>query len=50
MTDHGSNPRLERAREVKKMVTGVAKELVREKAETLLEGKGSRDVFSLLSR
>ncbi|KAI9568845.1 cytochrome P450 [Boletus coccyginus] len=48
VTDHGPGPRLERAREVKKMATEVAKEMVREKAETLLEGKGSRDVFSLL--
>jgi len=50
MTDHGPGTRLERAREVKKMATEVAKEMVREKAETLLEGKGSRDVFSLLGR
>ena len=50
MTDHGPNPRLERAREVKKLATEVAKEMVQEKAETLLEGKGNRDVFSLLGR
>ncbi|KAF8141145.1 cytochrome P450 [Boletus edulis] len=48
MTDHGSNSRLERAREVKKMVTEVGKKMVQERAETLLEGKGNRDVFSLL--
>ena len=50
MTDHGSNPRLERARETKRAATEAAKELLREKAETLLAGKGSRDVFSLLGR
>ncbi|KAG6382002.1 cytochrome P450 [Boletus reticuloceps] len=33
---------------MKKMVTEVGKKMVQEKAETLLEGKGSRDVFSLL--
>ena len=50
MIDNGKNPRLERAREVKRVATEVAKELLREKAETLLAGKGSRDVFSLLGR
>ena len=50
MTDHGSTPRLERAREVKRAVTEVARELVHEKAETLLAGKGTRDIFSLLGR
>jgi len=48
MADHGSNPRLKRVRETKKMAMKVAKEMVEEKAETLLEGKGSRDIFSLL--
>lgn len=48
--DHGSNPRLKRAREAKKVVTEVAKEMVREKTETLLAGEGGRDIFSLLGR
>ncbi|KAH0828958.1 cytochrome P450 [Lanmaoa asiatica] len=48
MTDHASNPRLERAREMKKMATEVAKEMVREKSESLLAGNGKRDIFSLL--
>lgn len=50
MADYGSNPRLKRAREGKKAVTEVAKELVREKTETLLAGEGGRDIFSLLGR
>ncbi|KAG8220520.1 cytochrome P450 [Butyriboletus roseoflavus] len=48
VADHGSNPRLKRAREAKKAVTEVAKEMVREKTETLLAGEGGRDIFSLL--
>jgi len=48
LTEHGSNPRLERARKLKKVVTEVAREIVQEKAETLLTGKGSRDIFSPL--
>lgn len=30
------------------MVTNVAKELVREKADALLQGKGNTDIFTLL--
>ena len=30
------------------MVNNVAKELVREKADALLQGKGNKDIFSLL--
>ena len=48
MADNGPSPRLARARDVKIMVTSVAKELVREKADALLQGKGNRDIFSLL--
>jgi len=48
LTEHGSNPRLERARKLKKVVTEVAREMVQEKAEALLAGKGNRDIFSLL--
>lgn len=50
MADNVANPRLERARDVKRMATEVARELVREKAESLLAGKESRDIFSLLGR
>ena len=50
MVNHGSNHRLKRARELKRVTTSVAKELVREKAESLLAGKGRRDIFSLLGR
>ncbi|KAI9573309.1 cytochrome P450 [Boletus coccyginus] len=48
MLDNGSHPRLARARDTKIAVTSVAKELVREKADALLQGKGNRDVFTLL--
>ena len=48
MVDNGPSPRLERARDVKIMVTKIAKELVREKADALLQGKGNQDIFSLL--
>src|SRR5882757_4772695 len=42
------NPLLMRMREVSGAATVVAKQMVEEKAEMLLQGKGSRDVFSLL--
>jgi len=32
------------------MATSVAKQMVQNKSEMLLQGKGSRDVFSLLGR
>ena len=48
MADNGRSARLERARDVKTMVTGFAEELVREKADALLQGKGNRDIFTLL--
>jgi len=48
MLNNGSHPRLARARDAKITVTSVAEELVREKADALLQGKGSRDVFTLL--
>ncbi|KAG1751043.1 cytochrome P450 [Suillus lakei] len=44
----GKNPRIARMRETGNIATSVAKELVQDKAEMLLQGKGSRDVFSLL--
>ena len=46
--DTGNSPRLVRLREAGSVVTSVAKQLVEEKAEMLLQGKGSRDIFSLL--
>jgi len=48
LSDHASDPRLERAREVKRTTTKVVREMVQEKAENLLAGKGNRDLFSLL--
>ncbi|OJA18401.1 hypothetical protein AZE42_06398 [Rhizopogon vesiculosus] len=42
------NPRIVRMREVGSLATSVARQMVKEKAEVLLQGKGSRDVFSLL--
>ena len=48
MVDHGSSPRLARARDVKTMVTSFAKELVQEKADALLQGRGSLDILTLL--
>ncbi|EGO00621.1 hypothetical protein SERLA73DRAFT_178475 [Serpula lacrymans var. lacrymans S7.3] len=46
--DHGSSPRIVRMRDMQSVATGVAKDLVKEKAETLLQGKNNRDVFGLL--
>ncbi|KAG9312341.1 cytochrome P450 [Chiua virens] len=48
ITDHSPHPRLVRARNAKIMVTEVARQLVREKADALLQGKGNRDIFTLL--
>jgi len=48
LTDISKNPRLMRLREVSSVATSVAKQMVQEKAEMLLQGEGSRDVFSLL--
>jgi hypothetical protein len=42
------NPRITRLRETGEIATSVAKEMVKDKAEMLMQGKGSRDVFSLL--
>ena len=38
-----------RMRELGITATSVAKQMVKDKAEMLLQGKGNRDVFSLLS-
>ena len=48
MANNLPSPRLARARDMKIMVTSVANELVREKAGALLQGKGNRDMFTLL--
>ncbi|KAJ8592655.1 cytochrome P450 [Rhizopogon salebrosus TDB-379] len=42
------NPRLARLRETGRIARSVAKQMVEDKAEMLIQGKGSRDVFSLL--
>lgn len=44
----GNSPRIARMRDTGDIATSVAKQLVNDKAEVLLQGKGSRDVFSLL--
>ncbi|OAX39240.1 cytochrome P450 [Rhizopogon vinicolor AM-OR11-026] len=46
--NNGKNPRVVRMRETGIIATSVAKQMVEDKAEMLLQGKGSRDVFSLL--
>ncbi|KAF9235249.1 cytochrome P450 [Melanogaster broomeanus] len=48
LAKYSSNPRFERIRELEKVGTKVAKEMVREKAESLLRKQGENDVFSLL--
>ncbi|KAF8131862.1 cytochrome P450 [Boletus edulis] len=48
LLENGSNTRLVRARDVRTTVTSIAKELVREKADTLLQGRGNTDIFTLL--
>jgi hypothetical protein len=42
------NPRIARLRETGSIARSVAKQMVKDKAEMLMQGKGSRDVFSLL--
>ncbi|OAX38351.1 cytochrome P450 [Rhizopogon vinicolor AM-OR11-026] len=46
--ESSKNSRIVRMIEVRGLATSVAKQLVKDKAEMLLQGKGSRDVFSLL--
>ncbi|KAG1737832.1 cytochrome P450 [Suillus paluster] len=46
--DTSKNPRFVRMREASSVATSVAKQMVKDKAEMLLHGKGSRDIFSLL--
>ncbi|KAI6029284.1 cytochrome P450 [Pisolithus microcarpus] len=45
---HTPNHRAARLREVNDVATATAKTMVTEKAESLLQGKGSRDIFTLL--
>lgn len=48
IVENGPGPRIARARDVKTVVTGFAKELVQEKSDALLQGRGNKDIFSLL--
>lgn len=45
---HSSNRRIVRIRETRAVATAIAESMVKEKAEFLLQGKGSRDIFTLL--
>ncbi|KAI5995261.1 cytochrome P450 [Pisolithus orientalis] len=45
---HSSNRRVVRIRETRKVATAIAESMVKEKAEFLLQGKGGRDIFTLL--
>ena len=46
--DHQTSPALVKSSECEHLTLKVAKELVDTKAEALKQGKGSKDVFSLL--
>jgi hypothetical protein len=48
LTDYMPSHKLHHARTTAKLATGVAKNLVDAKAEALLNGKGNRDIMSLL--
>ncbi|KAF9462391.1 cytochrome P450 [Collybia nuda] len=48
MTDYMPSNKLHHARTTAKIATGVAKTLVDSKSEALLQGKGNRDIMSLL--
>jgi len=48
LADRSKNPRMVRMHEVGGLITSVAKDMIESKAEMLLQGKGNRDVFSLL--
>ncbi|KIO10415.1 hypothetical protein M404DRAFT_129975 [Pisolithus tinctorius Marx 270] len=45
---HSTDDRLVRLREAKEVATATAESMVKEKAQFLLQGKGSRDIFTLL--
>lgn len=46
--DRQRNPAVEKARECEELTLKIARELVENKAEALEQGKGSKDIFSLL--
>ncbi|EIW80413.1 cytochrome P450 [Coniophora puteana RWD-64-598 SS2] len=48
LSDHMSSDKLVRMRQTKEVSVGVAKGLVKDKAEMITKGAGSKDVFSLL--
>lgn len=48
LRERSKDPRMVRVREVASLVTSLAKQMVKDKAEVLLQGKGNRDLFSLL--
>lgn len=48
LQDHGSGEGLAKARESAQLTTNIAKQLVDSKIEAIGDGKGKRDVFSLL--
>ncbi|KAF8845919.1 cytochrome P450 [Paxillus ammoniavirescens] len=48
LCEYGSIPKIQRIRHMTKVATEVAEELVKEKAATLLQEKGKRDILSLL--
>ena len=50
LSSKGRNPRILRIKQLKKTTTAVAKDLVKEKSATLLQGKHTRDVFGLLGK
>lgn len=50
LIDHAPSPRLDVLRRLRKTVTDVARNLVEEKSAALLQGKGSKDIMSLIGR
>jgi len=50
IVDHAPGPRMAHARMTAALANKVAKELVESKSQALLEGNGSNDIMTLLSR
>ncbi|KAF5368790.1 hypothetical protein D9757_012275 [Collybiopsis confluens] len=48
LNEHNPNPRIAHVRHVAEIANGVAKRLVKNKSDALLEGKGRSDIMSLL--
>ncbi|OAX35971.1 cytochrome P450 [Rhizopogon vinicolor AM-OR11-026] len=48
LMETSKSPRMQRVREVAVLATSLAKDMVKDKVELLLQGKSNRDVFSLL--